>query len=142
MTSYNDTIAVSGGFDPIHPGHVRMINAAAAYGRVIVILNSDDWLYRKKGYVFMSFNERREILESLGSVYRVEAVNDADNSVCEALRRLKPMMFGNGGDRTPTTTPEQELCNKLDIELIWKLGRGGKIQSSSELVENAGLNKL
>jgi cytidyltransferase-like protein len=57
-------IAVSGAFDPIHAGHVRLINDAAAYGMVVVILNSDEWLRRKKGYVFMPWEERKEILMS------------------------------------------------------------------------------
>ena len=112
-----------------------MIRSAAAYGHVAIILNSDAWLQRKKGYVFMPFEERREILEALEGVDSVVGVDDSDGTVCEALRRIDPRMFGNGGDRTPTNTPEQDLCRELNIELIWKLGRGGKVQSSSELVE-------
>lgn len=126
-------IALSGGFDPLHVGHVRMINHAAAYGQVVVILNSDEWLMRKKGYVFMPYEERAEILLSLRSVAAVRKVDDTDSTVCEALGRIIPDYFGNGGDRTDKNTPEKELCEKLGIEMVWCLG-GGKIQSSSELV--------
>ena len=132
-------IVVSGGFDPLHIGHVRLIGQAAAYGLVVVALNSDEWLRRKKGYTFMPYEERKELLEALGAVYRVEKVDDSDGSVCEALRRIRPAMFGNGGDRTSKNTPEQDLCKELGIELIWNLGRGGKVQSSSELVKKVGL---
>lgn len=128
-----DTIMVSGGFDPIHVGHVRMIRAAASFGSVIVVANSDNWLYRKKGYNFMGFKERREILMAIKGVVDVIAVDDKDGTVCEALRRIKPTYFANGGDRTSTNTPEKAVCEELEITMIWNVG-GQKIQSSSELV--------
>ena len=131
------TITVSGGFDPIHIGHVRMIQDAAEFGDVIVIANSDDWLMRKKGYVFMPFKERCEVLESIKGVIRAESVDDTDNTVCEALERLQPDMFGNGGDRLVGNTPEQVTCKELGIDMVFGLG-GIKIQSSSELVEQSG----
>ena len=127
------TVAVSGGFDPVHVGHIRMIQEAAQYGDVIVILNSDDWLMRKKGYVFMSWTERAEILSSIKGVIKVVPVDDSDGTVCEALRREKPNCFANGGDRGNTNTPEVKVCDELGISLIWSTG-GGKIQSSSDLV--------
>lgn len=126
-------IMVSGGFDPIHIGHVRMILEASKYGDVIVVANSDDWLMRKKGYVFMPWQERAEIIESIRGVLRVEHVDDSDDTVCEAIKRIKPDVFANGGDRKDNNTPEVTLCNKLGIGLAWNVG-GGKIQSSSELV--------
>ena len=97
-------VAISGGFDPVHVGHVRMIAAAAKMGDVIIIANSDNWLMRKKGYVFMNYDER-----------------------------VKPDIFANGGDRKSDNVPEVALCDKLGIELRWNVG-GEKIQSSSELV--------
>ena len=130
------TIMVSGGFDPIHVGHVRMILEAAKHGEVIVVANSDDWLMRKKGYVFMPWEERAEIIESIRGVVRVEHVDDADNTVCEAISRCRPDAFANGGDRKGDNTPEVALCNELGIELMWNVG-GGKIQSSSELVSKS-----
>lgn len=135
------TIVVSGGFDPIHVGHTRMIKAAAELGNVIVAVNSDSWLMRKKGYIFMPWEERAEILHSIQGVHDVVDVNDSDGTVCEALQRLKPDMFGNGGDRTNKNTPEMALCDRLGIEMVWGLG-GGKIQSSSDLVQDAGLNPV
>ncbi len=129
----HDTVAVSGGMDPVHKGHVRMIQEAAQFGDVIVILNSDDWLMRKKGFVFMSWEERAEILESIKGVTKVVRVDDTDGSVCEALRREKPTYFANGGDRTDKNTPEMDVCTDLGITMLWGVG-GGKIQSSSDLV--------
>ena len=132
------TILLSGGFDPIHIGHVRMILAAAKLGNVIVVANSDDWLMRKKGYIFMPWEERAEILQSITGVTEVESVDDSDGTVCEALTRLRPDIFGNGGDRTNKNTPEKALCAELEIEMAWGLG-GKKVQSSSELVNDSNL---
>ena len=128
-------IAVSGGFDPVHVGHVRMIQAAAKFGDVVIICNSDAWLKRKKGYAFMSFEERAEILRAFKGVKDVVEANDDDGSVCESLKELQPDIFANGGDRYNTNTPETQTCKKYDIEMLWGVG-GGKIQSSSDLVEN------
>ena len=134
------TIAVSGGFDPIHKGHVQMIREAAQYGNVIVFLNSDDWLIRKKGYKFMSFEERAFIAGSIKGVTVVSNVDDSDGSVCEALRRFRPDYFANGGDRHETNTPEMKVCEELGIQMLWNVG-GGKIQSSSDLVNQATWGK-
>ena len=130
--SKKKTIAVSGGFDPIHVGHIRMILAAAKTGDVIVILNSDDWLERKKGYKFMSFEERAFILGNIKGVSVVTNVLDEDGTVCEALRRIKPNYFANGGDQKNKSIPEIEVCKKLGIKLLEGLGE--KIQSSSWLL--------
>ena len=131
------TIMISGGFDPVHSGHIRMIQDARNYGEVIVIVNSDAWLKRKKGYVFMPFEERCEIMEAFEGVTHVMGVEDDDDTVCEALKRVKPTYFGNGGDRTGDNTPEQDVCKELNIEVIFELG-GEKTQSSSQLVDNIG----
>ena len=135
------TIMVSGGFDPIHVGHIRMIIEAGKYGDVIVVANSDEWLFRKKGYVFMGFNERREIIMAIKGVVDVVPVDDEDGTVCEALRRIKPDYFANGGDRTTNNTPEQSICEELGIEMLWNIG-GQKIQSSSDLVRDAQANNV
>jgi cytidyltransferase-like protein len=129
------TIALSGGFDPTHVGHLRMMQEASKFGHVIIILNSDVWLMRKKGYIFMSYEERKEILEGFSCVSEVVSVDDSDNTVCEAIDRLRPDYFGNGGDRKNDNVPELDLCKKLGIELVWNLG-GPKIQSSSDLVQS------
>ena len=129
-------IAVSGGFDPIHVGHVRMIKAAAELGEVLVIANSDEWLMRKKGFVFMPYEQRAEILESIKGVFSVARADDEDDTVCSSLAVLRPDVFANGGDRKNNNTPEVALCEKLGIKMVWNVG-GGKIQSSSDLVSNA-----
>ena len=133
MATPYDTVAVSGGFDPLHAGHVRMIIDAARHGNVIVIANSDAWLMRKKGYVFMTWEERQEILYNFKGVIDVYEASDDDDSVCKTLEKLNPDIFANGGDRKDNNVPEVALCDKLGIELRWNVG-GGKIQSSSELV--------
>ena len=135
-----DTVVVSGGFDPVHIGHVRMILGAAEYGDVIVVANSDSWLYRKKGFVFMPWDQRKEILEALKGVVRVEWVDDRDETVCEALRRLKPTYFANGGDRKDDNVPEVAVCQELGIEMVWNVG-GGKVESSSDLVNKSRAKK-
>lgn len=129
-------IMVSGGFDPVHVGHLRMFQEAANLcDGLYVVINSDDWLLRKKGYVFMTFAERAEIVQGFEGVTAVFSVDDSDDTVCEAIRRIKPDCFANGGDRTAHNTPEIELCDELGIEVLWNIG-GGKVQSSSELVNN------
>lgn len=127
------TVAISGGFDPVHVGHVRMIHDAALLGNVVVILNSDDWLKRKKGYVFMDWLSRAHILRAIRGVVDVVAVDDSDGTVVEALARIKPDYFANGGDRTSENTPELALCLDYGIKPVWNVG-GEKLASSSELV--------
>ena len=129
-----DTVCVSGGFDPVHIGHLRMIQDASHHGEVIVIVNSDKWLMRKKGYIFMPFEERCEILRGFNGVEETVAVDDLDGTVCEVLTRIKPTYFANGGDRESNNTPEMHLCKKLGIELLWYVG-GYQVQSSDALVQ-------
>jgi len=130
------TVCVSGGMDPIHSGHVRMIQQAAEYGDVIVILNSDEWLVRKKGKPFMSWDERAEIISAIKGVTKVIKAKDDDGTVCETLREVKPTYFANGGDRTDVNTPESFVCAEVGITMLWGIG-GGKIQSSSWLIAKA-----
>lgn len=137
----NKIIAVSGGFDPVHHGHVRMIQDAAKYGDVLVIINSDAWLKRKKGYIFMPWEERAYIMRCFKGVIGVVGVDDTDNTVCDALKKHKPDMFANGGDRKSNNTPEMDVCEQLGIEMLWNIG-GGKIQSSSDLVSKAKFGKV
>lgn len=131
-------IALSGGFDPLHIGHIRMIKDAMRLGRVVIIMNTDEWLMKKKNFVFMPFDERKEVMKNIHGVVRVIKADDEDGSVCETLYSNKDMFdyFGNGGDRTAENTPELEVCEELGITPIFNLG-GEKIQSSSELVSNA-----
>ena len=131
------TVMVSGGFDPVHAGHIRMIRHAAEYGNVIVVANSDDWLWRKKGFVFMEYERRVEILNAIKGVVLVDSVDDSDGTVCEAIRRLKPTYFANGGDRGKSNTPEQSVCDELGVKLLWAIGGEEKLDSSSELAKKA-----
>ena len=141
-------VAVSGGFDPIHVGHTRLFKEAKSLGdELVVILNNDSWLKKKKGFVLMTQAERKEIIESLKPVDRViltkHRKNPKDMSVCAELANLRPNIFANGGDRTvkdaksasSSLNPEQILCKKLGIKMVFNVGRGGKIQSSSWLVK-------
>ena len=134
MRKKRKTVMVSGGFDPVHVGHIRMIREAAQHGDVIVIANSDSWLHRKKGYVFMDFEKRSEILNALKGVIIVDSVDDSDGTVCEAIRRHAPTYFANGGDRGRTNTPEQDVCEELGVELLWGIGGDYKADASSNLV--------
>jgi cytidyltransferase-like protein len=135
-------VAVSGGFDPVHIGHVRMFNEAKKLGDyLVVIVNNDNWLRLKKSYNFMPEDERREIIESFKAVDRVMlTLHDemsTDMSVCKELAILKPDIFANGGDRKEDNVPEYTLCEALGIKMIFGVGAGGKVQSSSDLVKRA-----
>lgn len=134
-------VAVSGGFDPIHIGHIRLFQEAKALGdELVVILNNDNWLKKKKGYVFMPQEERAEILVALAMVDRVILTNHPSNpqdmSVCQELRELRPHIFANGGDRKEDNVPEVLVCNEMGCKLAFNMGEGGKVQSSSWLSEN------
>ena len=132
-------VAVSGGFDPLHIGHVRLFKEARALGEeLVVILNNDNWLKAKKGFAFMEERERREIIETVRYVDRVvlstHPVNPADMSVSRELRRLKPHIFANGGDRVALNTPESQVCAEIGCRMVFNVGEGGKVQSSSWLL--------
>lgn len=124
------TIVISGGFDPIHPGHIAMIEAAREFGEVHIVLNSDTWLRRKKGFFFQPWVDRKKILEAYTS--HIYSVDDADGSVSEALRRIKPTYFGHGSDATDKHIPELAVCKELGIEPVFELG-GEKYNSSSAI---------
>lgn len=129
-------IAVSGGFDPVHIGHIRQFKSAKKLGdRLYVILNSDRFLKNKKGFIFMPFKERKEILESIKYIDKVISCTDKDQSVCKTLAKLKPNIFAKGGDRTLGNIPEADVCRKYKIKMVFNVG-GGKIQSSSKLTKN------
>ena len=136
---------VSGGFDPIHIGHIRMFQEASEKGVLVVGLNSDEWLMRKKGYIFMPFGERKEIIEAIRGVEFVSGFDDRDDTCLDFLRRYinhpMPIIFCNGGDRKLGTTPEVDFCKLNGIELAWGVGGDYKIQSSSSLVNVANIQR-
>lgn len=132
------TVAVSGGFDPIHIGHVRMFEEAKKLGdKLIVIINNDNWLKKKKGFIFMSQEERKEIIEAVCSVDEVvftdHEPDPQDMSICSILKKVRPHIFANGGDRTSNNIPEIPVCEEIGCEMIFNVGWGGKVQSSSFL---------
>ena len=136
-------IIVSGGFDPVHKGHIRMFREAANLGANVVLgLNSDEWLTRKKGKPFMKWDERAEILESCKFVTQVMSMNDSDDSACDIIKQVANMYqgyniyFANGGDRGKGNVPELDTCKDLNVVMLWGVG-GGKIQSSSDLIKNS-----
>jgi len=133
-------VAVSGGFDPMHVGHVRLFEDAKKLGdKLVVILNNDNWLMKKKGYVFMPEGERVKILEALGPVDDVvltEHPKDPDYThVAFTISKVKPDVWANGGDRTSTNKYEIAACKEIGCDFVAGVG-GGKVQSSSWLVEN------
>jgi len=137
-------VAVSGGFDPLHIGHVRMFKEARKHGdKLVVILNNDHWLKNKKGFAFMPQKERAELIQSFPHVDRVVITdhkpNDPDRSVVRTLRKLKPQVFANGGDRKPNgdPVPEVAVCKELGIQVVYNVGKGGKVQSSSWMIRDA-----
>jgi glycerol-3-phosphate cytidylyltransferase-like family protein len=141
----------SGGFDPLHVGHLRCLRetsflAKDAYrhlakypGLVAVLVNCDDFLKAKKGYAFMALQDRMEIVHSLQGVDAVIPwlYENDDFTVIKAIAQIKPRFFTKGGDRNDSTNiPEWEICKKVKCKIITGVG-GKKIRSSSELVENA-----
>ena len=140
------TVAVSGAFDPIHIGHIRYIQEAAKLGdRLVVILNGDDFLLIKKGFVFMPFEDRKEILEAIKGVDEVVASVDSDQTVSKTLELIRPDIFAKGGAWVRNEDiPEEKTCRSIGCELIIGVG-GGKIRNDKELswkVKGLGLEEI
>jgi D-beta-D-heptose 7-phosphate kinase/D-beta-D-heptose 1-phosphate adenosyltransferase len=132
----------TGGFDPVHSGHISYLKASREQGDLLIVgVNSDDWLIRKKGQYFLPIKERMSILESFKFVEKVIEFDDSDNSACDAIlkvRHLYPdykIIFANGGDRNEKNILESKIC---DRNLEFKFGIGGveKLNSSSKILEN------
>ena len=144
-------VLVTGGFDPLHSGHIQLLIDAAKLGDLLYVgLNSDNWLIKKKGFFLLPINERKIIIQNLRMVYKVIFWNDSDNSACGAIDYLlsilnqeQKLVFANGGDRKRNNIPELEtyLNNK---KVIFKFGVGGynKKNSSSLIVEKFKRNYL
>lgn len=131
------TVMISGGFDPLHVGHLDLIERARRHGPVVVALNSDDWLIRKKGFCLMPWEDRARILNALSAVSDVIRVKDADGTVSDALSRVRPKIFANGGDQTEADRSEHLVCIAFGIREMFGVG-GPKVRSSSKLVAAAG----
>lgn len=137
-------VLVTGGFDPLHSGHIEYFKAARELGDHLVVgLNSDAWLTRKKGRPFMPIQERAAIVKELKCVDEVITFNDDDNTACLAIGYVLQtkaskwkLVFANGGDRTNTTTPEYETWgNHPDVEFTFSVGGDNKANSSSWILD-------
>lgn len=134
-------ILTSGGFDPMHVGHLRCLIESASIAlksgpktRLAVIVNGDGFLLRKKGYAFMPEDERLEIIAGVAGVNYVIPWDDGGQTVTGAIEILRPIAFTKGGDRdAASNVPEFDLCEKIGTRVIFNVG-GGKVQSSSSLV--------
>lgn len=137
-------VLVTGGFDPLHSGHIEYFKAARDLGDHLVVgVNSDAWLTRKKGRPFMPFEERAAIIKELACVDEVIAFNDDDDSACNAIGLVLStkatkwkLVFANGGDRTNTTTPEYKLYgDHSDVNFVFGVGGENKANSSSWILD-------
>jgi len=132
-------IVVSGGFDPLHSGHINMFKQAQQFGTVWAIINTDEWLQRKKGYNLLSYEERELIVKSNRYVSKViKGMDDNDNVVRNLQYLYKDKVhfaFANGGDRVPSSTPEMAYCLEHNIPMLFNIG-GTKTKSSSKIVRN------
>tara|TARA_Y100000590_G_C15459262_1_gene915803 strand:- start:399 stop:842 length:444 start_codon:yes stop_codon:yes gene_type:complete len=141
-------ILISGGFDPIHSGHVALIQESFKIGQVVVLLNSDNWLREKKGKEFLPFNERKIIMGSIKGVIEVIEFNDSNKTCIEGIKIAKKkyrdysIYFANGGDRNSKTTPELEFCKNNSIETLWGVGGNNKANSSSWILKKWEKEKI
>jgi len=132
-------VIVTGGFDPIHSGHIALLKEAKNLGHALAVgLNSDEWLRRKKGHEFMPWSERSAIIENLKMVDIVFSFDDSDGSAIDAIKRVKEvypddeLIFANGGDRTKDNIPEMIFD---DVEFVFGVGGEDKKNSSSWILE-------
>ena len=134
-------VAVSGYFNPLHVGHLEMIQKAKKLGDKLVAIVNNDYQVGLKGSVpFMSESDRLKIVAALREVDKVFLSIDSDKTVCKSLAKLKPNIFANGGDRHSIgDVPEYPVCQKLKIKMVDGLGR--KIRASSEMIARAAALK-
>lgn len=137
----NIKVAVSGYFNPLHVGHLEMIEKAKKLGDYLIVIVNNDYQVKLKGSVsFMSEKDRIKIIKALKDVDEVFLSIDKDKTVCKSLSKIKPDIFANGGDRKNLNdVPEYNICQKLNIKMVDGLGK--KIRSSSILIANANKNK-
>lgn len=144
----DNLVLVTGGFDPVHSGHLQLINDARNYGRVIIGLNSDAWLTRKKGAPFLPYVERLKIMQNFKNVFFVVDFDDSDDTACDAIRKVKELfpknkiIFANGGDRDSKTTPELlRYSGDPQVQFLFEIGGNTKLNSSSTIL-NTWKNNL
>ena len=137
----DNIVLVSGGFDPVHSGHIKLIEDASTHGRVVVLLNSDNWLKNKKGIEFLPFKERKIIMMAIKNVIDVISCGEIDETCLDGIKKAvkkynnSKIKFANGGDRNNESTPESVYCNKNNIELLWAIGGSNKSNSSSWILK-------
>ncbi len=130
-------VAVSGYFNPLHIGHIRLLKEAKELGDyLVVILNNDQQVKLKGSIPFMKIADRKEIVESLKYVDEVFISIDKDKSISQSLTQVKPDIFANGGDRHQEEIPEAKVCQAYNIKMVDNVG-GQKIRSSSSLIKEA-----
>lgn len=134
-------VVVSGYFNPLHVGHLDMIEKAAKLGdKLVVIVNNDKQVKLKGSVPFMSEADRVRVIGALKGVDKVFLSIDGDKTVCRSLTKIKPNIFANGGDRHSIgDVPEYPVCKKFGIKMVDGLGR--KIRASSELIARAAILK-
>ncbi|MGM5480062.1 MAG: adenylyltransferase/cytidyltransferase family protein [Nanobdellota archaeon] len=133
------TVCVSGYFSILHKGHVRLFVEAKKLGdKLIVIVNNNDQQIRKKGKLIHDANDIKYILEHLEMVDEAIVAIDEDKTVCKTLEKLKPDIFANGGDRNKDNVPENDVCDKYNIKMVYNVG-GEKTNSSSKLIKQLGM---
>mgnify|MGYP001386224832 FL=1 len=134
-------VLVSGGFDPIHSGHIKLIEDASAHGNIVVLLNSDKWLQNKKGKEFLPFKEREIIMHALKNVIDVISCGEVDTTCIDGIEKVVKkypnykIKFANGGDRNNNSTPETVFCEGNGIETLWGIGGENKSNSSSWILK-------
>ena len=138
-------VLVTGGFDPLHSGHIAYFKAARELGDSLVVgVNSDEWLTTKKGKPFMPFEERANIISELSCVDDVISFDDSDNTACGAIHKLQntsgydtTIIFANGGDRSKSNIPEMKTYgDNPGIEFVFGVGGSDKKNSSSWILED------
>jgi cytidyltransferase-like protein len=134
-------VLVTGVFDPLHSGHIAYFQAAKKLGDILVVgINSDAWLTRKKGRPFMRFEDRKAVVQNIKGVDGVVEYNDSDGSSLDAIRKVRlnypsdTSVFANGGDRTQTNIPEMSV-DDINVEFVFGVGGENKINSSSWILE-------
>lgn len=139
------TVIVSGYFNPVHIGHLRLLQAARAAGdRLVVIVNNDRQQQRKKGRVIMPEADRRDIVAAIGIVDEAVVAVDDDETVIATIEQIaraeraadpdRRIVFGNGGDRdSAAVVPEQAVCDRYGIEMVFDMGGTDKADSSSRI---------
>ena len=133
-------VATSGYFNPIHVGHIRLFEAAKKLGtKLVVIVNNDEQVKLKGSVPFMNEKERTEIIAALAVVDNVILSIDKDRTIHKTLELIKPDIFAKGGDSSLDNLPKAEIktCRAIGCKIVFNVGRGGKIQSSSWLIEKA-----